>query len=250
MSETASDTLPERQIKLLQYFLLGSTIPFKEGGGVVFPHGFPGVGYRLEDWQFERYRARLDRTMLGEAARKRWRILFFSLIVLAIAVFAISLGAPFISNHPAVAPLLDRWGISFDPWPLFMILIISAVVFRRIQRTLVMRQPEQSQPFEGAPQVSRFAYLPRRVLGMIASGQISQTAQHLKLLLGGGLSLVLFLLGLSGSEFRGENFFLAAILLIYALRPSCFCWVYWQFRLRHGRAPTPIDLKPVSLPQA
>lgn len=69
MSDATLDTKGDRRTKLLQYFLLGSKIHFKEGGGVVFLDGFPGAGYQLEEWQFNRHRARLDRNMLGDGVR-------------------------------------------------------------------------------------------------------------------------------------------------------------------------------------
>jgi len=239
---------PSVQEKLLQYRLLGSTIPFKDGGGVVFPDGFPGIGYQLEEWQFERYRARLNRTVLGDAARQRRRMIYALFILFAVAVLAFSFGAPFISNHPAIAPTLNRWGVQLDGWQPLGLIIIAAFVFKTIKRTLEQHDGEQRPQFEDQPKVNRFAYLSRRVLGMIASGQVSVKVQHLRMILGGGIGLLTLALGLSDATFRGENFLLAAILLIYAARPLYFCWTYWSFRMKHRHAPTPADLQPVEPP--
>ena len=83
-------------------------MPFKEGGGIVFPKGFPGRAYRLNEWQSDRCRACLDRTLLSVETRQHQRVVLFMLIVFLALVVAISFGAPLLNSHPAIAPLLSR----------------------------------------------------------------------------------------------------------------------------------------------
>lgn len=209
---------------------------------MVFPNGFPGPGYRLDEWQFERYRARLDRGTLGKAARPFRYVGVFVMAVGLLAIVTASYGAP----------LLEPLGVSFDSWDLIRLLVISVAVAWTLQRVMRWQLPQEarSQIFDDCPKVSRFAFLPRRVLGMIASRQVSMRGQHLRLLIAGGLGLLLLTLCITGNQFGSENFFLAAILLIWATRPAFFCWVYWHFRLTHGRAPTSEDFPPVDPPAA
>ncbi|GAB4354718.1 MAG: hypothetical protein Kow00114_04670 [Kiloniellaceae bacterium] len=237
MSEGTRPQELSSQEQLLLYHLLSCTVPFKEGGGVVFPDGFPGVGYRLEDWQFERYRARLHLSVLGNAGQGHQGVALLLLIIIALAIFAATFGAR----------MLEPLELGLDNWDMIRLLVISVAVAWTMQRVMRMQVPEEarSKPFEECPKVRRLAYLPRRALGMIASGRISMKGQHLRMLVGGSLGLLLLALGITESEFRRENLFLAAMFLAWSIRPAFFCWVNWRFRLARGRAPTREDLEPV-----
>jgi hypothetical protein len=227
----------------LQYILLGTTVPLMEGGGVVFPKGFPGKGYRLDDWQFDRYRAGLDQTMLSDAAKKRTRLAIGVLLLYFVLIFAAAQGTAWLRE----TALYNSDLIALLPVPLFLIVVAGTLFALHVTNRPTMRFAEQ---FQGSPRVGRFAFLRQRAIALFASGLVKPAVPHLRLAI--NLAIVFFLFS---SAYIAENHpygaIIVALLLVYSTFKRLYlCYVFWSFRLAHGRAPKPADLKPVSLSQA
>jgi hypothetical protein len=234
----ATSGKPSSQEKLLQYRLLGTTVPLKQGGGAVFPGGFPGKGYLLDDWQFDRYRAQLDRTTLSDEAGRRGRLLFVLLLLLVGGLVLAAFALPELKSNPRYAPYMDSW------LPLALLFLV-AFGGSRLLRSLVLPAGPAASELDGAPRVSRFAFLGRRALGMLASGQVSVVACHLRAFVGGFACLLILPGALLADGTPVESILLLVVFFLWASRAAFFCFTYWRFRLGRGRAPTPADLKPV-----
>jgi hypothetical protein len=244
MSETAAkpQKLSVAETRL-QYLLLGTTVPLREGGGVVFPNGFPGLGYRLDEWQFDRYRAGLDRSLLSDAAKKRMRLAIGILVIYLALVVFIGYGGAWLRSVALLNSDLGNW----LPVSVVLLLMTAALYALRLTNRPAMRFAEQ---FKGAPRVSRFAYLRQRGLALLASGLLKPTALHLRIAFHLGLISFLLFSDYVAANHPSLGIVVAAMLAYSTSRRLYICYVYWTFRLRLGRAPTPADLKPVSLSEA
>ena len=226
------------QVNALRYQMLRTTIPLKEGGGVVFPHGFPGRGYRLDEWQFDRYRGRLDQSMLSDAARMRRRLAIAVLLVVCLALFAGSFGLPLLKDIPAVAPYLGTW-------VQLILLIVTVLAVSRVLYSVVHQPTRLLEEIEDAPQVSPFAFLTRRAQGALVSGQVSILAAHINCLMGGLFGAFFLFVAVADISASSESLVLALLASLWTAHPILLCYAYWRFRLRHGRKPTAGDLEPV-----
>lgn len=227
------------QEKLLQIMLLSMTVPFREGGGLVFPIGFPGGGYRLDEWQFERYCASLDQRLRSHLATWRaGRIRFATLLLLAFALVA-AVAFNFFSSQGHLDEALRPW--------LQVLLLIPAVptlasIFVFNYRSL----QDFDRCFPDAPSVSRTAHLSRRVLAYVAARSIRPFPEAILVLIFAVSGSWLFSIALR-ETFISLHLFAAALLLV-ALFKAWQLLVYWRFHRRQRRAPMIADVPPVDSP--
>lgn len=236
---TAATTEPTKlspEEVALQRYLLGTTIPLKEGGGVVFPGGFFSVGYRLDEWQFDRYRAAVDQTMLSAETRKRKNLMIGILLVYLICVSAIAFAMPQLRESRAFAPYLSTLT------PLFAAMLAAAATLMAL-RFLRGRALAFTRQFEDAPRVSRFAFLNQRAIRMLASGGVKITAVCIRIVIYGGLCFVLLTTDYFANDFQTTRIFVAGLLLWSITKRLYFLFVYCSFRIIHGRAPATEDLE-------
>lgn len=229
------------QEKLLQIMLLSMTVPFREGGGLVFPIGFPRGGYRLDEWQFERYCASLDQRLRSHLATWRaGRIRFATLLLLAFALVA-AVAFNFFSSQGHLDEALRPW--------LQVLLVLPAVPTLLSIFVFNYRSREDfARSFPDAPSIPRTAHLSRRMLGYVAARSIRPVPEAILVLIFAVAGSWLIRIALR------ENFFalhlFAAALLLMALFKAWQLLVYWQFHRRHRRAPMIADFSPVDSPDS
>lgn len=224
------------QEKLLQTMLLSITVAFREGGGLVFPIGFPGAGYRLEEWQFERYRASLDQRLRNHWGAGRVRLATFGLLAL---VLLISVAFNFFSKQG----YLDE---TLRPWLQVLLVIPVAPILAHIFVFNYRNLRDFEHHFSDAPRVSRAAYLGRRMLGYVVARSMRPVREMILVLIFAVSGS--WLLRIALRETFIALYVFAAMLLLAALFKAWQLLVYWRFRHRNGRAPTLSDLAPVDPP--
>lgn len=221
------------QDRLLQLLLLSMTVSFREGGGLVFPIGFPGTGYRLDEWQFERYRAALDRRLRSQSGPRDVRRATFALVVLALLV---SIAFNFFAKQGHLDESLRPWLQILLVMPAAPILCHTFLFYYRSLKYL-------EHHFGDAPRVSRAAYLGRRMLGYVVARSLRPAQEAILVLILAGAGA--WLLRVALRETFIVLYLVAAALLLAALFKAWQLLVYLQFRQRHDRAPTRTDLAPV-----
>lgn len=239
MSEANTAPTPQpSQERALQKYLLDTTIAVKGGGGLVFPDGLFGTGYRLDEWQFDRYRAAVDQVMLStEAAKLKW-VMLGAIIAYFAIILALAFLLPEMRENAALAPYAGLLT------PIFVVLLATAAlltVFRLVRR--------RAMPFKSllvdAPRVSRFRSLRARTLALLAAGHVKLPVLYIRIVLYCVLVVVLFTTDLFAEDRPVLRVCVSLLLLLSAARRGYFVFIYWSFRLRHGRAPRPEDLQPV-----
>jgi len=218
---------------MLQIMLLSTTVPYREGGGLVFPNGFPGAGYRLEEWQFERYRAALDERVGSQGALNRVRTATFLLLGLA---FLLSAAYNFLSAQGRVDDALR-------PWLQPVLVLPAAPILYHIFLHYYRSWKHFGRHFPDAPRVSRAAYLGRRMLGYVVARPLRPLRETLLFLIFAGAGG--WLLRIALREASIVLYLVAAWLLLVTLFKSWQLVVYLQFRRSRGRAPTIADLAPI-----
>ncbi|MEO3428673.1 hypothetical protein AAFN88_07430 [Pelagibius sp. CAU 1746] len=238
MIEARKSSRLSPQEKNLQTMLLSMTVPFRDGGGLVFPLGFPFAGYELDEWQFERYRSLLDRSLLSPEMKREGRVVvavFFTLVGVIIGGSIFTYSFSLFENSP-VGQGLRQWFpvVWFAPFVLFV--VYSYAFAQRFARAV-------QEQFPGARKTSRTAYLRRRLLGYMAAKSFKPLR---------ALALVLFALPLGVLMLAAGLWipvayyaFLGLLLLFVAAFKGCLLLVYWSFRRRQGCGPTAENLKPV-----
>lgn len=238
MSEADKPTRLSSQEKSLQLMLLSMTVPFRDGGGMVFPLGFPFAGYQLDEWQFERYRSLLDRSLLSAEMKREGRIVlavFATLIGVIIGGSVISFSFAFFEAS-SYGQNIRQWFpvLWFAP---FVFFVVYSYVFARRYARVVQEQ------FPGARRTARSAFLRRRILGYIVAKSFKPVRSLVivvfalplgALLLAAGLWIPILFYALLGS-----------LLLLIAVFQGSLLLVYWSFRRAQGRGPTAEDLQPV-----
>ncbi len=238
MSEADKPTRLSSQEKSLQLMLLSMTVPFRDGGGMVFPLGFPFAGYQLDEWQFERYRSLLDRSLLSAEMKREGRIVlavFATLVGVIIGGSVISFSFAFFEVS-SYGQNIRQWFpvLWFAP---FVFFVVYSYVFARRYARVVQEQ------FPGARRTARSAFLRRRILGYIVAKSFRPVRSLVMvvfalplgaLLLAAGLWIPILFYALLGS-----------LLLLIAVFQGSLLLVYWSFRRAHGRGPTAEDLQPV-----
>lgn len=221
------------QDRLLQILLLSMTVPFRAGGGLVFPIGFPGAGYRLEEWQFERYRAALDGRLRNQWGPRGVRRATFALLVLALLI---SIAFNFFAKQ-------GHLDASLRPWLQILLVLPAAPVLCHTFLFNYRSWKHFGLHFADAPRVSRAAYLGRRMLGYVVARSLRPAQEAIIVLILAGAGA--WLLRVALRETFIVLYVIAAGLLLAALFKAWQLFVYLQFRQRHGRAPTRADLAPV-----
>ncbi len=238
MSEADKPTRLSSQEKSLQLMLLSMTVPFRDGGGMVFPLGFPFAGYQLDEWQFERYRSLLDRSLLSAEMKREGRIVlavFATLVGVIIGGSVISFSFAFFEVS-SYGQNIRQWFpvLWFAP---FVFFVVYSYVFARRYARVVQEQ------FPGARRTARSAFLRRRILGYIVAKSFRPVRSLVMvvfalplgaLLLAAGLWIPILFYALLGS-----------LLLLIAVFQGSLLLVFWSFQRAHGRGPTAEDLQPV-----
>ncbi len=239
MSEEANK--PPRlssQEKSLQLMLLSMTVPFRDGGGLVFPLGFPFAGYQLDEWQFERYRSLLDRSLLGPEMKREGRLVlavFVTLVCVIVGGNVVSFTFSFFEDSPygqTVRQLLPvAWFV-----PFVFIVTYSYVLARRYAHAVQER-------FPGARRTARGAYLRRRLLGYM----VAKSFKPLRALAIAVFAVPLGALMLAAGLWVPVVFYalFGLMLLLIGAFQGVLLLVYWSFRRRQGRGPRAEDLGPV-----
>lgn len=234
------------QERALQSFLLSSTIPLKEGGGLVFPMGLFGSGYRLDEWQFLRYHAALEGSFLGKRANAQRRIVVAATAVLVVLCVALIGAAVFLLIDPeAAVGMLD---VVFDN--IFTITVAAlgipaAILLGAVFYPLWQRQQRLKYDFPQAPKVSRFAHLRRHQLGWAAAQRFGPVMFFLIGVAWMVLGFAWLLLGLLFGNIDLVHGLQGGSYLVLGVIFTGISWVPWTFRLRHGRNPTTEDLEPL-----
>lgn len=242
MSESATTVgALSTQERALQRHLLSTTVALKGGGGVVFPRGFLGSGYQLDEWQFDRYRASVDQSMLSPAARTRKRIMAGAMLAYIGCLLGLVFVFPRLQADPVFAPYFGLWT------PLLVVLIAVGGLIATL-RLLRARAMPYVRELEGVPRVSRFAFLRDRALAMFASGQVNPAALIIRIALYCGLVIFLLPADTFARDHLALRTVVGALLLLSAAKRSYFLYVYWSFRREHGHAPKLDDLQPAEAP--
>lgn len=209
------------------------TVPFRDGGGLIFPLGFPGAGYRLEEWQFERYRAALDQRLRSQWEPHRVRRATLILVILALLI-----SAPF--NFLSAQGLIDE---SLRSWIQILVVMPAAPILCHTFLFYYRSWNHFERHFSNAPRVSRAAYIGRRVLGYVVARSMRPAREAILVLILAGAGA--WLLRVALREPFIFLYLVAAALLLAALFKAWQLLVYWRFRRAHGRAPMPSDLSPI-----
>ncbi len=241
MSETTERSKkPSLQEAWLQLVLCGTTIPLRESGGIVFPNGFPGIGYHLPEWRFERYRAGLETCILGPEGKRRSIV---SMLLIWFAIVAITFIC-FTYGSFGVDDLLAGNSSAWLPIAAIAAVAVATFTILQLMQNSAMRFAE---PFDDVPRVGRFRFLNERALRVLASGLVKPQAPHIRTLYYLLIVVGCYVLSLRG---LGPNLLLWILILVCSLllvRQLQLVFIYWHFRLRNGRPPGPQDLKPLSL---
>lgn len=229
------------QERLLRIMLLSFMVPLRDGGGLVFPIGFPGAGYRLDVWQLDKFRALLDRRLLSPETKQEMRRIRVALLVM-IGLVACGNAVSFYFFHDNIfGDYARQWFPVLWIAP-FALLGIHSYLFNYKNYTAFKKH------FDRAPRVSRSAYLHRRFLGYQVAVSFNPLNASLLALVAALSSVLLLQTVLS----RVVPFFaiVGFLLLFIAVFNSCLLVIYWQFRRIHRRGPNEADLKPVHYPTA
>lgn len=247
MSEiTARKTGLFSQERALQSFLLSSTIPLKEGGGLVFPLGILSKGYRLDEWQFLRYRAALEESFLSKRARVQTRIVIAAGAFLILFSAMLIGAAAFLLVDPKSA--VQMFDIVFDNLVLIFVLAVAvpgAALLGAMLYPFWQRRQRLRRDFPEVPEVSRFAYLRRRQLGWAAAIGINPVVFVLIAAAWVALGLAWLLLGLLFDDFDLKRVLMGIFYISLGLFFGGLSWVPWTYHRQHGRNPTAEDLEPV-----
>ncbi len=207
----------------------------------MFPYGFPGVGYRLNDWQFDRYRAGLEEAMLGADGRQRAQRLFWVGAVCLLSALGFSTTINFLDGAGLLVSEYEMW--------LRAAAVLGPAACALACLALLNRQALAfARPFVTAPNVSRFAHLRTRFTGTLVGQGKGLLALHLLAFV--PLSLAVYLASVALVP-ANDPLIIALFgipLAVYALWRCMLVFLYWSFRRRHGRAPRPEDLQPVEAP--
>lgn len=231
--ETAISTSQQR---LLRIKLLSFMVPFRNGGGLVFPIGFPGAGYRLDEWQFDNCRAMLDQRLLSTETRREMRLVRVAFFVLVGLVACGNVVSFYFFKDNIYGDYARQWFpvLWIAPFALLGI-YIYAFNYRSYKHF--------KQHFADAPRVTRNAYLRRRLLGYIVAVSFNPINASLLVLIAALSCFLLLTVGLLGAV----AFFaiLGFLLLFIAVFNSCLLVVYWQFHSAQRHRPTQADLQPI-----
>lgn len=246
-----SDTAVKRtglfsQERQLQNFLLSSTIPLMEGGGLVFPLGILSKGYRLDESQFLCYRAALAESFLSDRTKTHMRIVVATGAFLILVLISLLAMAVFLLANPEAA--VEMFDIVFDNVAMIVISAIAvpgAAMLVALFYPFWQRRQQLRRDFPEAPQVSRFAHLRRRQLGMAAAVGFNPVVFMLIAAAWVALGLAWLILGLLFDDFDLMRVLMGVFYISLGLYFGGLSWVPWSFRRRLGRKPTAEDLEPV-----
>ena len=223
----------------LQRLLLDTTLPLREGGGIVFPKGFPGRGLHLDAWQFDRYRAELDQAVLDKGARKRGRAAVAVSLFCTLLLLILILGRDWVEETLASVEILGQVVV-----PLLIIALAGAFF---IVGVVQKRDFTFVRGYVDAPKVGRFVFLYHRALRLLAAG----AARPTPLIVGLSISVLAAVALIMGDYFAEHHPTLRIVLVgmlgYSSLRRLYMLGVLLHFRLTRGRAPGTGDLKPLSL---
>lgn len=232
-----------RQKTALQIYLLKTTLPLKTGGSLVFPGGLIGGGYRLDEWQFDRYRASLEKTYIGEEGRRRRRWAFGGAVLFGLFAGALIITATFVLTDPekidAVGGfLIDHTGFSLALFSLALVATLALLFYPMFRRIRKFRED-----FPGAPRLSQRAHLSQRMLGHIVRGNFNPGV-FLAFAVGWSvIGLAFIALGIVSTQLAPWQSLIGMAYLLLAAAFGAPYWVHRSFHRRHGRAPTAEDLE-------
>lgn len=206
-------------------------LPCLQGGGVIFPGGLLGSGFRIDQETLERYHA--DRNS-GTKAAQKWGANIYTAVFVMLFLFFL-LGMFFGRERIAATPL-------------YWVDITSLVAVVGLVVTKLSMLGHNAQQFllsyASVASVRPGAFLRRRLLGLMAAG-VHNYWRSLYSACG------LLFVGFNGvylwdlpSEPWSLTLLFASVAFAGALH-LCLVLAHIMFRLRHGRAPNPEDLKPV-----
>ncbi len=240
MSETtAKPARPSPMERTLRIMYLSFMVPIRGGGGLVFPIGFPGPGYRLAAWQFDKYLATLDRRLLGAAMKRESRMVRLALL----AIIGLVVGANVISYQLFKDSVHGDYARQWFPhlWVAPFALLGLYIFFFNYRNWSHFKQY-----FAEAPRVSRFAYLRRRWLGYLVAVSFNPISASLQAVVAFPVGLLLLIVGLFGAI----TFYalIGLVFMIIAVWNSSLLVIYWRLRRAYGRRPTEADLEPIEDP--
>jgi hypothetical protein len=223
----------------LEAFFLSCTVPFKRGGGLVFPIGFPGQGYELDARQFDCYQAEIAQVTLSDTVTRKKRLLIAGTILFGVVCAVGGIAAGLTMSPEAI--LLSA---------AYVLQAIFVFVAAMVALMLRLQQAKFRARFPKASPVSRFAHLHCRVLGTLAGHALAPNIFRLKTALLTLFGILLFLLALL-SRLADATPLLAVTgvcsLLLFAIAGfyGYHLLVFRHFHRNHGCAPTPADMKSV-----
>lgn len=228
-----------------QTFLYSATLPLKQGGGLVFPLGLLGTGYRLDEWQFDRFRANLDQSFLGGRAELQRQAAIAALVFVGLTLCAVLVAVILLLRDPEAfirvfGPLIEE--------PILLMLVITAplaVLFGIMAYPIFRQRARFLDQFPGAPRVSRFAHLQRRLLGWAVGTGINPSVLFFIAIAWVLLAVLWLLLAAIAGDLQAMRLAVGIGYLLMGLGFGSMSWAPWWFRRRHGRPATSEDLGPV-----
>lgn len=250
MSDTTAKParLSDRE-RALQFSLRCATVPFKEGGGIVFPAGLFGLGYRLDARQFDDCRALMEEMNLDDRTKYISRVVNAVLVFTGLVFLAGALAVAFIIFGPGHGiPLADAIFDSRLFPPLFpplvvggpVVVFLSMIFYPFLQRIARLRCA-----FADAPRTPRFSHLRRRLLAISVGGVVGPQAFLFIAILWALLGIAWLVLGMVSNYYTHGRVVIGVLNLLLAAAFSSPYWVHWDFRRKHGRAATPDDFGPL-----
>lgn len=220
-------------------FLRVDALPISDGGGIVFPNGPFGRGFRLDEWAFIRYCGDQAEALRLEAEKSRTReaIAFFSALGLFIAIL--------VSVDLLQEFDLKLWIDIADMAPAYTVFMLGAFGMV-LHRRFIRKNASLAADYRGAEPLAYFKYWTARVMlaavcggrwwlwkhanvsFFLLYGAYLLLDQHLES--GTAIAYAYVVLGLAMVE---GGFLLALI------------FTYWHLWFRLGRAPTKDDLTPL-----
>lgn len=238
MSDVSRQARADHREKVLQSILLGTTVPFKQGGGAVFPDGYPMVGYRLDREQFARYTAEcrnaITEDFVARLVRKlRW-IVLLTMLGLLLSFAAMN----FLAKRPYFHSSLDML------IPTVAVVLVAVLAIASIVR-LNNQGMAFSRSYKSAPKVSRHAYLGRRLLGALVARNNGTLFLHASAILTLGFTAFLAHTGITSPRPVLFTVLFVVPMAHWAAWRVTLLITYWHFRRARGRAPQLADLQPV-----
>jgi hypothetical protein len=222
-------------------FLRDDALPAKDGGGIVFPNGPFGRGFYLDEWSFIRYctaQSEADHVAAQKSSLRK------DLESVAYWAALIIFGLVFVRFKEVT-------GVTMGQVYGTLAAVLACVYLYRFYRALYGKPQHFLSAYPEASPVPNFAQWRARILLEAAQG-LRKSVWHCAYRISIPVSIVFFAWGEHGEDAMPDG--IANIFYGFAIFEGLlflvFFTCYLRIRLRLGRAPTPADLKPVSLSEA